>query len=260
VRGSSRAWERLAVLAPYLALSAFLLLMVGASAGLPVAVSVAAGGSMYPSVRSGDLAVLVSAGLAGVGKGDMAVYRSGGGLVLHRVADIRGGLVIFEGDNNVVTDNPVRVEDVLYRVVAVIPYEAWVPAASASLVLLGLAPQLLLWRRGRHSHSLHTYVALAAFMAVVLSFSALSPAGAGYTVKPVPMPAIERVALGPEGEFHVWLNIQPEEAACRGGRCSVAGNVLVVKPEGGTVWVSLRLPTGYNLTVEFALNFSAEGG
>jgi len=249
--------ERAVVLAPYLLLSMFLVLLIGTNAGLPVALSVAAGGSMYPTVKSGDLAVLVSTSIVGVGAGDLAAYRSGPALVLHRIAGIEGGVAILEGDNNVIRDSPIRVEEILYKSVAVIPYEVWAPAVAASLVLAGLAPQLYLhYRKGRQAHSLHTYAALIAFAVLVVSLASLSPPYAGYAVKPNPMPSIERVVPEPGGRHRVWLNVQPEGVSCKGGACHLDGGALVVEPEGGAVEVSVKLPAGFNLTVVFTLNFA----
>jgi len=256
-RGRSRGGvlERVVVLAPYLLLSAFLALMAGAGAGLPVALAVAAGGSMHPTVKSGDLVVLVSTSILGVGEGDLVAYRGGASLILHRVVDIKGGLAVLVGDNNVVRDSPVPVEDILYKSVAVIPYEVWAPAASASFVLLGLLPQFYLYRKGRRAYTLHTYVVLLAFAMFVVALASLLPAHTGYSVKPNPMPSIERVAPEPGGGYRVWLNIHPESVSCKGGTCHLDGGALVVKPEGGAVEVSVKPPTGFNLTVAFTLNF-----
>lgn len=53
--------------------------------------------------------------------GDIVIARIGGNYVIHRVVNISGDIVYTKGDNNNYTDPPVRIQDVRYVVVLVIP-------------------------------------------------------------------------------------------------------------------------------------------
>ena len=252
--------ERSVVLAPYIILFVILLLLIGGSVDFPVALSIAVGGSMYPTVHSGDLAVLVSTSATGLHKGDIAVYKTGSLYVLHRVVDIKNDTVIFEGDNNVYMDNPVHVSDVKYKVVFIVPYKIWVPLAAVLVVSLGIAPQYYLYKkRGEIAYTLHTYMIFLIFMLLISLFSASVFVDKGYSVKPNPMPIIEKVSPGIGGKYYVKMNIHPEKVYCKGGMCVLSGDSLIVKPKGDTVWVYVTLPTAYNLTVEFTLHFTGGG-
>lgn len=82
------------------------------------------GGSMEPTLRSGDV-VVYRRGDAGLERGDVVLFEHQGwtGGVLHRVVQIRSdGTLQTRGDANVVGDrDPVRYEQVRGVAVAVIP-------------------------------------------------------------------------------------------------------------------------------------------
>lgn len=84
----------------------------------PIALAVVSGSSMKPAIRSGSLVI-------GVPRkplvGDIVIARIGGNYVIHRVVNISGDIVYTKGDNNNYTDPPVRIQDVRYVVVLVIP-------------------------------------------------------------------------------------------------------------------------------------------
>ncbi|MCS7107485.1 MAG: signal peptidase I [Acidilobaceae archaeon] len=82
-----------------LALLIALYLIFRAAGGGMAAVS---GGSMEPSLHSGDLVFIIKSN--DVRKGDIIVFRSGGGYVIHRVIDVYSldGMKCYvtQGDNN----------------------------------------------------------------------------------------------------------------------------------------------------------------
>jgi signal peptidase I len=79
------------------------------------------GGSMEPSIAPGDL--VVASPEARVRPGDVVLFSSEGDLVVHRVVSMRRRRELrTRGDANGVADAaPVRPEDVLGRVILVLP-------------------------------------------------------------------------------------------------------------------------------------------
>ena len=67
-----------------------------------------AGKSMEPTLRSGDL-IVVRPGAYRVG--EIVAYRSGGGLVVHRIVSVANGRLVMRGDANDDVD-PVRRYDI----------------------------------------------------------------------------------------------------------------------------------------------------
>jgi len=163
-------------------------LMAGAVVGAPLSLSIAAGESMYPTVRHLDMVVLVSVELMTIKPGDIGVYRSATGLVMHRVASVVGDTYIFKGDNNPTPDPPVPAEAVAYKVVAVLPGYLWAPTLS---VLLTAATLLLAPHR--------TLLPALLVVALVLHTASLSDASPVYQVKPVPLPGEEKYCVGGVG-------------------------------------------------------------
>lgn len=240
----------------YIILGFIFLLLISSTFHLPVVASIAVGGSMYPTIHSGDLTILVSTKLSKLHEGDIAVYRLGSVLILHRVTSISGNTVIFEGDNNVYKDRPVPLSDVVYKLVLTIPYMVWIPSLSILIIALGLLPQYYLYRRKKEVvYTYHTYVLFLLFMILVSLFSASLFIDKGYVVKPNPMPSIESIKPIGKGKYTVTLNLIPKSVHCTGGYCIPHGRSIIVEPKGNTVWMDVKLPTIYNLTVEFNLNF-----
>ena len=243
-------------LSSYIILGTIFLLIIGSGFGLPLAVSIAVGGSMYPTIHSGDLTFLVSTKLSKLNVGDIGVYKAGSVLILHRVIDISGNTVIFEGDNNVYKDSPVPASDVIYKLVFTIPYIVWVPVLSVLVITLGLLPQYYIYRKkGEVTYTYHTYMIFLMFMILISIFSASVFVDKGYNVKPNPMPSIEKIKSVGNGKYIVMFNTIPKSVQCTGGYCITSGRNVIVKPTGDTVWLHMKLPTPYNLTVEFTLNF-----
>ncbi len=84
-------------------------------------------GSMEPAIPARSLAIAVPVDAEEVRVGDIVTYTreavdTGGRFhirltVVHRVKEIRGDIVIFQGDNEEEPDPPVRAEQIGYRVV-----------------------------------------------------------------------------------------------------------------------------------------------
>lgn len=76
--------------------------------GLGVSLAVVRGTSMLPTLREGDVVLLVKAGPDEIEVGDVVVFRAGPKLIIHRVVEIRivGGehYYVTKGDNNPVED------------------------------------------------------------------------------------------------------------------------------------------------------------
>jgi signal peptidase len=132
---------------------------------LPVHAALVGGGSMEPVMYLGDVAVLSKASGDTVHTGEVIQYRKGGIIVLHRIIDTvdgRGGKAfITKGDNNNVADSePVLSNQVMGKLVTVIPKVGWLAimarAPSGLLTLIGIPVLILLalevasrWRRRR---------------------------------------------------------------------------------------------------------------
>jgi signal peptidase I len=73
-----------------------------------------ASGSMWPVLKRGDLVFIEGVkGKGDVNVGDIVVYKSGKGFIIHRVIGKSGEAVITKGDANSVADNPVKYEQVV---------------------------------------------------------------------------------------------------------------------------------------------------
>lgn len=114
------------------------LLLLMANGGIPVIVSRASGTSMYPAIHNGD-AVFILKG-AEFGVGDIIAFKWGDMTVAHRVTGIYadGRVVETKGDNVSYSDGFVFREDILGKVVLVLPYWA-VYLPHVVLTILGIA-------------------------------------------------------------------------------------------------------------------------
>jgi hypothetical protein len=119
----------------------------------------AEGGSMYPTIRSGELVTVVPVDASSVRLGDILLCDSLGRIVAHRVTAIEidfAGTPRFtlRGDASVLPDAPIGPGEILARVIAVdrggrqIRLGRWRPAALRFLERCSL--RLLAWFRGRN--------------------------------------------------------------------------------------------------------------
>lgn len=77
-------------------------------------------GSMEPTFSEG--AILLVKKTQKVKIGDIIVYQSGKDLIVHRIVDMQGNIIIAKGDANEKADQPFRNSDVRGRVVGWMTY------------------------------------------------------------------------------------------------------------------------------------------
>ncbi len=119
----------------------FVVLTAGRLVGSPLVLVLVSGPSMEPTLRPLDLTVCVRVRDGDVGVGDIVVwYASPIVGTIHRVVEVRGDFIVTKGDANPRPDPPVPISWVKYRVIGVIPREAWIPLALGGLALYS-------WRR-----------------------------------------------------------------------------------------------------------------
>ncbi len=99
-----------------------LLALVLVAVGCTHGVLFVEGGSMKPALVAGDLIMYRRVGVTS-DRGDLVVFRHGGTLVVHRVAEVVGdGSIRTAGDANETLDvEPVEDDDVCGEVVAILP-------------------------------------------------------------------------------------------------------------------------------------------
>ena len=94
---------------------------------LPYKPMVIATGSMLPVIRPGDMVILQDTDTRLLQVGDVIAYQTQGYQIVHRITAIlpsaRGNSYILKGDNNDAPDiNPVQHDQIMGKVVGVIPY------------------------------------------------------------------------------------------------------------------------------------------
>lgn len=83
------------------------------------------GGSMHPSIKVGDLAIVKRSDL--IVEGDIITFNAVGKIVTHRVVDVLPEGFVTKGDANKAPDaRPVRLDDLIGKVVFVVPYAGYV--------------------------------------------------------------------------------------------------------------------------------------
>ncbi|MBQ9954116.1 MAG: signal peptidase I [Eggerthellaceae bacterium] len=102
-------------------------------------------GSMEPELSTGDLVIVGDGGPVEVG--DVVVYQDGNLLVVHRVVETEGGVMVTKGDANNVADEPVAVSAVRGEVLASIPFlgtvVSWLKSPVGTVLVLAAAVMLL---------------------------------------------------------------------------------------------------------------------
>jgi signal peptidase len=111
------------------------LVAVWSSAGLlGFTPTIIGSGSMQPTLNVGDIAIIISAPVSTIEKGDIIQYRTADAQITHRVIDIytSGGTLRFitKGDaNNAADPDPVSQDQIVGKVVLTIPQLGWVSIA-----------------------------------------------------------------------------------------------------------------------------------
>ncbi len=95
-------------------------------------------GSMWPSLKEGDVVLLKGVdSIDDVKVGDIIAFRHEGGLAIHRIASIEGEQITTQGDANSKQDAPITFDDVIGRAVEVGGRLARVPYLGHLAELLG---------------------------------------------------------------------------------------------------------------------------
>ncbi len=74
-------------------------------------------GSMWPSLKKGDLVFIKGVDRGDIDIGDIIVFQNQKGFTIHRVIEKNEETLITKGDANNVNDSPVRYEDVIGKAV-----------------------------------------------------------------------------------------------------------------------------------------------
>ncbi len=143
--------------------------------------------SMVPTIKPGDMVIVYG---RHVKIGDIVVWcTSPLYCVVHRLVEIRDGLIITKGDANPVPDNPVPVSRLKGRVVAIVPRYVWIPLLLSALLYV-FAPSISSLLREENVSPLAVamgvfgfYVALV--LVLPLFYTSMSVAVLGYVKQPV---------------------------------------------------------------------------
>lgn len=110
-----------------------------------IGVSVVLSGSMEPALSVNDLVIIRSESEPAAG--DVVVYSSRDSLVIHRVISVDGDTLVTRGDANTLADAPVSREQVMGKMIAVIPGAGSIvlifKQPAVAVILLALAVFLL---------------------------------------------------------------------------------------------------------------------
>jgi signal peptidase len=126
---------------PYWTATALIgLIVVWSSTGLlGFTPTIIASGSMAPTLKSGDVAIIISVPPRTIRIGDVIQYYTADMLVIHRVTDTyrAGGTRWFvtKGDANIEPDDPVNQNQVIGKSVFTIPQLGWVSVAFKDLAV-----------------------------------------------------------------------------------------------------------------------------
>ena len=76
-------------------------------------------GSMWPSLKKGDLVLIKGVNNKGEVKvSDIVVYNNPSGFTIHRVVEINGNTITTKGDANNISDPTVKYEDIVGKAVS----------------------------------------------------------------------------------------------------------------------------------------------
>lgn len=182
---------------------------------LPFAVFTVASGSMEPSIRVLDVAVVFGRGF---GVGDVVVWCSTPWYcVMHRVVNVSSDYIVTKGDANPVPDPPVPRSLVRGRVVLVVPRELWLPPAA---LLIGFA--VYSYRRAIASALTPALVPLAMYIAVMAVAVALIAPQTGFSIE-APELHLARAYVEDRG----YTCIAVVEYLCRGVELMSVANLKV---------------------------------
>jgi signal peptidase I len=94
-------------------------------------------GSMWPELKKGDLVFIQGAkNKESVKIGDIVVYRNQKGFTIHRVVRVGENAIITKGDANIISDAPVKYEDIIGKAVVFRDKPLRIPMAGNINIML----------------------------------------------------------------------------------------------------------------------------
>jgi signal peptidase len=121
--------------------------LVGNALAMPFGygVTVVLSGSMQPTLLVDDIVIIREEESYSVG--DVVVYQDSSSLVIHRIVDISGEVVVTQGDANDIPDSPITFEDIKGKEVAKVSHLGvvvrFLKSTSGFLVVLVIAILLM---------------------------------------------------------------------------------------------------------------------
>lgn len=104
-----------------------------------------ASGSMKPTLNVNDV-ILVRIGNENLKNEDIIAFKSENAIITHRILFIEGNIITVKGDSNNVVDKPIVKEQVIGKVVKVIPkLGVWKKVITEPKILIGIFITLLLF-------------------------------------------------------------------------------------------------------------------
>jgi hypothetical protein len=109
----------------------------------------ASGDSMYPTIRSGDTVEIEPCDPASLRPGDIVLAATVRGLTLHRIVRISSARIVIQGDNALVSDAPVAMENILGRTVEEEPIKNGWRRRSEKVIIIRFAAAIVRRLRAR---------------------------------------------------------------------------------------------------------------
>lgn len=69
---------------------------------------------MEPTIMTGDIVIGSKINAEQIQTGDIVGYKKDGIIIIHRVIEVNDDIYTIQGDNNLVTDEPVTRDQILY--------------------------------------------------------------------------------------------------------------------------------------------------
>ena len=224
---------------------------------IPIGISIVQGSSMFPTLESGDVLILESIKLTEIKPGDIAIYRNGNNLVVHRIIGISGDTVFFQGDNNVNPDMPVKLENVSFKVVGKLPGFIWAVLLGITLAVTGISIRNLN-SEGIPFSVFYYFLVFILLMNMALQTVAFPPT---YPVKSNPVPDIKSVRINGTDISVELENLYPvREVLCSADNqpvlCSYNCSTILIKLNETSqnltlVRIELVADSEYNLTTTY---------
>ncbi len=104
-----------------------------------------ASGSMEPTLKINDV-IIVKIGSNDLNKKDIIAFNSENAIITHRILFIDGKIITVKGDNNDVVDKPIVKDQVIGKVVKILPeLGIWKKVLTEPKILIGIFITLLLF-------------------------------------------------------------------------------------------------------------------